>query len=1360
MSGGRRKGSAPWHSFSRFFAPRSPSRDKEEEEEERPGTSQPPAPGQGDASVENEPISTSQKKENVLSSETVKIPQSEDKRNRGEKPITFPTQEDLKKPNDFSNTSSETKTGESDRQPKESFFHFLGNLFNISGKSSLGEPKHCSFKDDHDKTEKDLQNSSAHHKEATKREREVIYGSLGTQALATEDQESSSTELSDAFPLDTTQDSEQETSDELKQIDGKSERPSVTYATYRGPRQIKKYLKQQTVLAPVNTSDRENESSDSSSHTHTGPGSGTEAGELPSLSPTSTDSSTKGYLPGGPLEDAACSKISLNTESPLTDNPELRNTESSQDHLNLHDPGGPERSRSPPSLVTNSSCAVEESLSQHTLSCAPLSQSDRNLVCSTLFTGNNSSKVPGSPDFDRQITTENVIKANSPVMNSRALVQREGHAKPQSLAVSDFSSSKSDGIDTTEQESTNSPSPNKSIRQEDLHLPESECSDKQTVDNSSEHSANHTSAIALQRHAVTDAELVKERKSLSAQDLQKNLAVTEIRQETESASASKPITSSHVKAPEGRIELSPKDTDQLFKTEAKNLDLRPDDKTSHIIRKNQKDPASVKYTSESTAAACLESKIAPALNFELSRIHISKSPLDSESFQQAKVSPDVKTPLTLDCKKSNFNTALPTFVSGVGMLSELDIPVLKNEGSSLLIDAGDINTVGISCQPTECQEENVTNPGKSPPPLLHQECASAILDSKEVLLDSEKCQVPLGLQASGTHLTGTDPLNFVSGSLCKDHSSTSSQDPNKAELMPSNIPASNNMVEKSDSLSLETQTDNIVKILSKTEGEGQKGVPIESQSGKGIMIPLPKTSVSQTEPRDISQDKIFSSPFEITDDPQKPILSELASPEVEKCKSFQPMYDKGIKEKCSNSSFKENCQAEVSLASKYQGIQETEAGTLTCPPALLERSISGILPPVHDEKITKQIAQNCDANTCVIHQSLDIYGTKTLSGCSEMAERSLTNISPKFQETDSIKVNSPFLSSDISLENNAFTPENSGFLNVPSALRSEKKDSSPGQSENTHFLSSGIGSVSSSFSHSGEVNKVINSHKPPNNFDSVQVTKDTSLTNLLYPNSSFLEFETPVSLGADVAPFQEHFGIHTGKVSLDSPTMAQFDNPIEAETGAVAGAPASVNSSSQQCSEASAECIEARRGAHDQLLYLKSGLLKKANTLIDEIFASVREELQSKHTVDTCQEQIAIDSIMNPGTLKEGIPEKNPSEVRLRGVQLTEGLAEQGMESVSGVQEEKACTSAAAGEKTLLFDSDRVNVSCLVEDQARKLVNEILYSAQENLISDAFEDTEDTWDSELQAHTSKILNSDSVKPCGIVRKLLLSEQAV
>ncbi|XP_011842239.1 PREDICTED: very large A-kinase anchor protein [Mandrillus leucophaeus] len=1358
MSSGRRKGSAPWHSFSRFFAPRSPSRDKEEEEEERPGTSQPPAPGRSAASVENEPMSTSQKKENVLSSEAVKIRQSEDKRNHAEKSVTPPVQEDPKKAYDVSSSTADTKIGESDRQPKESFFQFLGNLFNISGKSSLGEAKQSSFRDDHDKAEKDLQNPSDHHEEGIKREREIFSGSLRTQTHPTEEQDSNSSELSDAFSLDTTQDSEQEAINLLKQIDGKPEEPSVTYATYRGPSHIRKYLKQQTGLATVNTLDTENESSDSSINRHIDPGSEIEARILPLLLSASTDSSMKGNLLEGPLEDSDCSKTSLNTGSSLTNNPELQNIASSNNFLNKNAWGGIERNRSSPSSVTNSSYDGESD-SQHHLSCEPVSQTNRNLVCSALFTGSSSSNVPCSPDFQRVTTTENTIKENT-VMSNGTLVQREELVEPQGPALSNFSCTKSDGSDTTEQESTNLPSPNKSIRHEDLQLPESEYSDKQTIDNSSKQAATHTSVVALQRHAVTNTELVNEGKRLSAQDLQKNVVVREIRQETESTSASESIASSHVKAPEDKIESSPKDTDQYFETKAKKLDFRSHDKIPHI-RMNRKDLTSLNYVSESAVVTCLVNKNAPELKFELNRSHISETPLDSESPQQTKVSPDAKTCLSLDCKKLNFNISPPTFVSGVGMLSKLDVPDLMNEGSPVPIETGKVNTVGISCQPSKCKEENVKNHveaagGKSPPLSFCIEYTSAIFESKEILSNSEKCQVLPGSEASGPHLTGMELLSFDSGNLSKDCSSILSQDPNRG--MSSNTKANMSIIEKSDSLSLEAKTANIV---SKAEIDGQNNVPVESHSGRGKTISLSKVSFSQVEPRDISQDKMSSFPLKITHVPEKPILSELTFLEVEQDKSFQSINHNEIGEKCSDAGLKENCQAELSPAtSKYEDIPETEVDALGSPPALLKSIISGILPPIHDEKVSRQMAQNCEANTYMIHQSLDICGTKKISGHSEMAELSLANIFHKFQETGSSKVNSPFLDSDSSLGKNVSASEDSSFLNVPSVLRSEKKSSSYRKKENIHFLNGGIDSVSSSSSYPEEVNVIINSHKPQNHLDSIQVTKDlthegTPVTDPLYPNTSYLEFETSISIGTEVTPFQEHFG----KISTDFPTTARFDNPVEAETGAVAGPAVSVNSSGQQCSEASAEHIEARGRAHDQLLDLESSLLKKADTLIGEIFNSVREELKFKHTVSTCQEHIAIEGIMNQGTLKEDVSEKNPLEVTLTEIQQTEGLEEQGMENMSEV-EEKPCDSPAVGEKSLLVDPDSMNVSCLLEDKARELVSEIIYVAQEKLRNDAFEDTEDTWDSELQADPSKILNSDSVKPHDVVREFLVSEQPV
>ncbi|XP_007951963.1 very large A-kinase anchor protein [Orycteropus afer afer] len=1348
MSGGRRRTGTPWHSFSRFFAPRSPSRDKEEEEEERLRTSQTPAPSRGAASVENEPMSTSQKKENVYSSEAIKIPQHEDKRNHTEKSVTLTTQEDSRKPNDLSSSASDTKIGEGDRQPKESFFQFLGNLFNISGKSSLGESKQSSSRDDHDKTEKDLPNLSDRHEEEIKREKKIFSTLNGAQMLPTE-RDSNSTELSDAFSLDAAQDSEQETSDLLKQTDGKPERPSVTYATYRGPRQIRKYLKKQTALDTVTHLDEENESSDPNTSTHIGPGIEIGAQKTPLLSSSNIDASFKGHLLGGSLEDSGCSRINLDTESHLTDNPELQTVDSSKDVLNKNDSGGPERNRSFPSL-TNSSSTVGENDSQQHLSGVPVSQTGRNLVCSALFAGSNNSRVPCSPDFPRRTTTENTIKENSSMMSDRTLVQGREHAEPQNVTPSELSCGKTDGNDTTKQESTNVPSPNKSVRHEDLQLPESKCSGTQPIDNSSKLAASHTSTTALQRHVVTDIECVNEGNRSTAQDSQINLVVTEIRQETESSFAGEPTT---LKAPKSRIESLPQDIDRLFAPETKKLDFKPHNITLQTIRINQKDSAPLKCVSESAVAACLETEVVSELNYGVNRNYISESSLDSESPQQAEVSLDAKKSPTFDCKKLNVNTSPPTFVSGADMLNKLEIPVSKDECSSMLIEIGSVNTADISYQ---CQEDNVANhveaaERKTPPASFHLEHAPAVFEPKEVVPDSQKCQNPQGPEITDAHLTEVDPLSFESRSLCKDDSSVSSQGLNKAKLTLPNTKVKKSTIDKSDSLSLETKADNIAKVLSKAEIGDQNDVPVESCSGRRKTIALPKVSVSQTEPRIIiPQDKIsFTS--EIADVPAKPVLAELTSLD----KGFQSM-DHDTEKKCSDFDHKENHTEASTAASSYQGLKKTEVEALGDPPVLL-------LLPVHDEKVIKQMEQNDETNPCIISELSEIHGTEKTSGLSEMAELSLTNISSKFQETDSTKVNSLFLGSDVGLGKNALGSEDSSFLNVRFVQRSEEKASSHKKKDNAHFLWECIDSATGSTSNLEEVSMVTSLHNLKDNIYSEKVSIDLTnesapLTNLLSPNSSHLEFETPIPTVAEVNPLQEHFGIHTRKVSLDFPTAFQFDSLKEAEAGAVAGAPVSVNSSCQQCSEPSADHIEARRRAYDQLLDPKSGLLKKADKLIDEIFNSVREELKYKPSSDLFQGYRGTDSIMNPGTLKEDIPEKNPSEeVMPTGIQLTDHLEEQGIENK---EEEKASVLPTVGEKSLLFDSDKMCVSYLLEDQARELVNEIIYSAQENLTRDAFEDTKDTWDSELQATTSKILNIDSVKSHDRVRQFLVSEQAV
>ncbi|XP_051047673.1 very large A-kinase anchor protein [Phodopus roborovskii] len=1324
MSGGRRRGGAPWHSFSRFFAPRNPSRDKEEEEEEKRGTGQATGASRGAASGENEPMNTSQKKGNAISSEAVKIPQDEDRRNHADQPAILPMLDDPPKPNDLSNSTSDAKTGESERQPKESFFQFLGNLFNISGKSSLGEVKQCSFKDDQDKSEKDPQTPSGPPEEGVHREKETAGCPVSIEVLPVDTQESNSSELSDAFSLDTTQDSEQETTDTLKKATGgKPEKPSVTYATYRGPTQIRKYLKQQTVLETVNHLDREDESSDSGTHAHTGSRSMMDTVMAP-LSPASKEVVTKGYLLGGPLEVVSgYSQINLSMESHLENNPELRNIASSKSIVDKNSQGGSGRSW-PPSSVSKPGYVVGESDSQ----------TESSLVCSSLLIGSKSSQVP-CPEFQRKAATENTLRENSSMMSDGLSVPREGRVGPQRSAVSGFSS-KSDGSDSTKVESTNLSSPNKSIRHEDARLPESKCCDKPAADNPSRQNVSHTNITALQGHAVTDSEPVNEGKKLPAQGSQKNV-VSETMPEAEGTSGVEHTTLSPIRAPEDKIESSPKDTEPLCETETKRLGLVLHAKI-HSVGTDQEDPGSVKYTSDSAVVAGLENETAPNVNFELNRTPISESPFP----QKAKVFPDAKTPLNFDCKIADCHASLPTFVSGMDRLCKLGFYGLRNE-QSLSSKTGQGNN---RSPPGECQDMgNHAEAADRETPALRLGCASVIPESKETLPD--RCQFPLGPETIGTHLAGVDLLDLEHGGISEDHKYVPSHGCKIAE---SSNHKARSTTEKSDSLSLETQT---AKMLLQVEVDAQSSFSVELNSGKGKT--LSKLPVSQAEPRDISQDELAFSQLTVAGELAETVLSELNSLEIEKDKNGQSVDHKEMKEMCLGGGFKENLQAGMSPASQHHSIQESEVDTLGSPASLVKRSQPGMVPPGPEEESRGHMAQNRKASMCKISPSLAICSTEESSSVSEVEEPS-SDISPKFQETENIQAYSSFLGSDACLEKNVFTSEDSSSLNVPSLLGPEGEASS--RRENANSLSAGTGAASSSSCYSKEDSTAsVNSHDLPSHFDSLKVTvsltcEGASVTDPLSHNSTYVELVMPSPKGAEVTPCQGCLGTQTRKVSLAFQTTACFDNPMKAETGTVAGAPVSVNSSCQQCSEASADQTEARRRAHDQLL-VKSVLLSKADTLLEQILSSVREELKSKHEVGTCQEHPAKDDVMNPGTVEEDIP----SEVAFVGIQPEGRLEERSVESMSEVQEEeKDSVSPEVGETDLLFDFDSVDISSLLEEQTTELVNEVIYAAQENLTND----TEDTWASEPQANTSEILNTGGLKPHDIVREFLVSEQAV
>ncbi|GAB1300357.1 Beta/gamma crystallin domain-containing protein 3 [Apodemus speciosus] len=1278
-------------------------------------------------------MSTSQKKENALLSEAVKIAQGEDRRNHDEQRAILPAVDDLPKPKDLPDSMSDAKTGESDRQPRESFFQFLGNLFNISGKSSLGEVKQSSFKDDQDKPEKDPQTPSVLPEEGSHREEGIASSPGRTQALPVDQQESNSSELSDTFSLDTTQDSEQETTDMLKNdVDSKPEKPSVTYATYRGPTQIRKYLKQQPVLETVNHLDQEDGSSDSSSQAHTGSRSIEDTVTVP-LSTDSKDVATKGYLLGGPLEASGYSQINTHLESNQESTPGLQNIASSKYILDENSHGGPRSSRPSPSPASNPSYAVGD----------PNSKSESGLVGSSVFRGSKSSQGP-CPEFQRRTATENPLRVNSPaVSDGLTSVPGEEYAQPQRPAVPDFSCSKSVGSDTTKMESTNLPSPHKSIRHEDVRLPENKCRDKPTVDNPSRQNVNHTLMTALQGRAVTNSELVNEGKKLPARDSQKNVA-SEILKATECASGSEPTTLTGRRAPEVRMESLPQETEPPRETETKRLPLEPSVKTPSEMGKPQEDPRSVKCVSDSARGADTESEKAHELKSELNRNPSSESPILLENPQQGGVFSDAEAPLNLDCKTSDYSASPPTFASRINRLGKLGFPGLKSERStsSKTGQADDLGEEDVGTHSEAAGQKN---------PALCLGRASSSLESKEILPEGEKCPFPPG---PGT--AGVDLMKSEHGDTSKDLNSVPSHSPRNAELMSSNTKASKSTIETTDSFSSETQT---AKMLGKVEVCGRSSFPVESSSGR--QNALSTLCVSHEEPRDVSQCDISSSQVTVAEKLAETVLSELNYLGMEKDKDVQPVHLREMKELCFSGGFKENHQTGISPASNHHSVQETGINALDNSASVLKSHLPGIVPLPPEEESTRRVAQNCKASPCLTSPSLATRVTERSSSISEMEELSLDNISPKFQETDTTHVYISFLGSDAHLEKNVFAPEGSSSLNVPSSLLGLEKET-PSRRDN-YFQSAGTSTTSPSFCPTKGDSTAVNSHHLPSNFESLDVTVNLTCegasvtTDPLGHNSFYLALDTPSPKGEEVTSLQAGLDTHTRKASLDSPTTAYLDNLMKAETGTVAGAPVSVNRSCQQCSEASADQTEARRRAHDPLL-LRSGLLEKADTLTEEILSSVREELKSKRTVGTYQEHLAQDDIMNPGTVKEALP----SEVVLAGLQLKESLDEKGVDNMSEVKEEdESRLSSAVGETGLLFDLDRVNSSYTLEEQTRELVNEVIYAAQQNLINDAFDEIENTWVSESQANTSKTWNSSGgVNPHAIVRECLASEQAV
>nr|XP_005283768.1 very large A-kinase anchor protein [Chrysemys picta bellii] len=244
--GSRRTGSS-WHSsFSRFFT-KSPPRAKEEQEEGDKAHLQEPAT-HSFANKEEESISVkSDKKERTLLPELLKISQNAEKNHSMEDLSNSVITEELKKANSLPSLAPGRKTADRDRQPKEGFFQFLGSLFNIGSKSSLGESKQSTLRDGHNRPGKDLHNPTAFQEDGITKHRKTeifVISTAGTEEVAVPKEEPTLVNIREVGAQDLHRGQEQ-AADALMQTECKPDAPAVTYATYRGSVRIKQLLKKQ-----------------------------------------------------------------------------------------------------------------------------------------------------------------------------------------------------------------------------------------------------------------------------------------------------------------------------------------------------------------------------------------------------------------------------------------------------------------------------------------------------------------------------------------------------------------------------------------------------------------------------------------------------------------------------------------------------------------------------------------------------------------------------------------------------------------------------------------------------------------------------------------------------------------------------------------------------------------------------------------------------------------------------------------------------------------------------------------------------------------------------------------------------------
>ncbi|XP_043853238.1 very large A-kinase anchor protein [Dromiciops gliroides] len=624
--GGRRRAGSSWPSFSRFFTPRSPSRD---EEEEKPAASQPLAGGA--PSPENGPVTLSQKTENAPSTEPVKISQSEDGRSHSEKSANLSPEEDSKKPDNFPSLPSAAKTVDNDKQPKEGFFQFLGNLFNISAKP----PQQPALKSERDRTEKEPQNLIVLHEEEFAKESGIYSSSPLEETNSTTEEKDlpASSGLSDDISQVTTQDS----SELLKKVECEPEISSITYSTYRGPRQILKILKKQTKLETSTSVQRADETSDSSTSSQTGTGSESEA----VISPDSPIKNNKDLLKG-PLKDAILNNSNYK-ESVLI---------------------------KPPSSTETISSSIVESCYNRPLNYVPVYKIDNDMIGSVFF-GNT--KDPRNPAFQRIVNPKTTLE-NNLLKNDRASEQRGECFQPPSVVLSELNVGLPNReYETVKYECEDLPSSSKTTLHNKFELPKNKCS-----------VSYHFASIILHHQDETDTGYLNEENSSVIQDSQINIQVKENTEENEMLSTSGLLTLDNIlHAKNEMIDSLVKDTDYSI-AKNKSFDSGSSDEVSQGIIVIQNDHPSIKSVNESEKVDCIQSSIRPELKFEIvNRNHISVSSFESENLELTKVLPgssDINGKISpiLESEKTDSYDSAPTFDFEGGIFRKWEAPVLKN----------------------------------------------------------------------------------------------------------------------------------------------------------------------------------------------------------------------------------------------------------------------------------------------------------------------------------------------------------------------------------------------------------------------------------------------------------------------------------------------------------------------------------------------------------------------------------------------------------------------------------------------------------------------------------------------------------